>query len=93
MEINISENRTQTNKDTIHRNSKRVYHDYKVGDKFNLNISAAFKYETPYKGQFEIKRCWRNGMVTLYFIAINIRYIIRRIKPYTYDTNVEDIKH
>ena len=38
-----------------------------------------------------IKQCWIIGTVTLKCGDINIRYNIRFIKPYTYDTNVEDI--
>ena len=33
----------QINKDRIRKNSKRVDHNYKVGDKFMLNNNAAFK--------------------------------------------------
>ena len=58
-----------------------------------LNNNAAFKYDTSYKGIFEIEKCWSNGMVTLQYGATNIRYNIRRINPYTSDTNFEDIKY
>ena len=56
---------TQINKYNIRENNKRIYHDYKVGDKFMLNNNAAYKYETPYKGPFVIKQCHTNGTVTL----------------------------
>ena len=38
-----------------------------------------------------ITQCWTNGTVTLQCGAIEIRHNIRCIKPYTFDTNVEDI--
>ena len=34
----------QHNEDNIRENSKIVYHDNKVGDKFILNDNDAFKY-------------------------------------------------
>ena len=49
-------NQTQINKDNIHKNSQRVDHDNKVGDKVMLNNITAYKYETPYKGPFVIKQ-------------------------------------
>ena len=79
------------NKDNIHKNSKTIYHAYKVADKCILNNNAAFKDETLYKGPFEIMQCWANGMVILQCGEIQFRCNIRRIKPYTSDTNAEDI--
>ena len=38
-----------------------------------------------------ITRCFTNGTVNLQYGPTKIRYNIRRIKPYKYDTNVEDI--
>ena len=57
-----------------------------------LDNHSDFKYEIPYKGSFEITQCWTNDTVTLQYGAIKIGYNIRSIKPYTFDTNVEDIK-
>ena len=68
-----------------------VYHDYKVGDIVMIYNHAAYKYENPYRGQFLITHCWTNNTVTLQFVATKLRYNIRLIKPYTFDTNVEDI--
>ena len=34
---------------------KRVYHDYKVRDKFMITNEDAYKYETLYTGTFVIK--------------------------------------
>ena len=56
-----------------------------------LNNNAAFNYYTPYKGTFEMTQCWNKSTVTLQCGAIKIGYNIHCIKPYTSDTNVEDI--
>ena len=56
-----------------------------------FNNSAAYKYEKPYKGLFGITQCWTNGTVTLQCVVMKIRYNIRLIKPYKYDTSVEYI--
>ena len=37
-----------------------------------LDSNAALKYETPYKGPFEITQCWNNDMFTLQYTAKNI---------------------
>ena len=42
----------QMNKDNIHKDNDRFYHDYKVGDKSMLTDNAAYKNQTPYKGTF-----------------------------------------
>ena len=81
----------QINKDNIHKNNKRFDHEYKVRDKVVLDKYSAYKYGTPYKGPFMIMQCWTNGIVTLKCGAIKIRYNILRIKPHTYDINIEDI--
>ena len=47
----------QINKDNILENSKRVDHDYKVGDKVMIANNAAFIYETLYNRPFEITKC------------------------------------
>ena len=56
-----------------------------------LNNNAAYKYETPYKGPFVITQCWTNGTVTIQYGPIQTKHNILRIKPYKFDTNVEDI--
>ena len=53
------------NKYKTQENSKIVKHDDEVGDKVMLNNNAAFKYDAPYKGPFEITQCWNNGTATL----------------------------
>ena len=44
----------------------------------------------PYKGQFMITHCFTNDTVTLKFGATQIKYNIRRNKPYKLDNKVED---
>ena len=56
-----------------------------------LKNHAAYKYETTFKVLSMITHCWTSGTVTLQYGPTKIRYNIRRIKPNTYDTNVEDI--
>ena len=48
----------------------QVDHDYKIGDEVMLNIHAAYKYETPYKGSFLITRCWTNSTVKVQYSLI-----------------------
>ena len=55
-----------------------------------LTNHTAYKYETPYKGLFMITQCFTNGTVNLQYGATQIKYNIRRIKPYKSDTKVED---
>ena len=82
---------TQINKQNIHKNYKRVDHNYKARDKLMLNNHAAYKYEIPYKVPFLIMQCWTNITVTLQCGVTKIGYNIRQINPYTSDTNVEYI--
>ena len=44
----------------------------------------------PYKVPFVIIQCFNNGTVNLQYGSTEIRYTIRRIKPYKSDTKVED---
>ena len=64
---------------------------YKLEVKFMLNNHSEYRYETPYKGTFVITHWFINGKVNLQYVPTKIRYNIRRIKPYTSDTNIEDI--
>ena len=43
-------------------------------------------------GPFLITQCFTNITVELQYGVTKIRYDIRRIKPYKFDTKVEDIK-
>ena len=56
-----------------------------------LSNDASFKYEMAYKWPFEITQCWNNITVTLNRDVKKTRYNAPRIKPYIYDTTVEDI--
>ena len=58
-----------------------------------LNDHASYRYETAYKGPFMITHCWTSGTVTLKCGVIKIKHNIRRIKPYTSDTNIVYIKY
>ena len=49
--------KAKMHKYNIHKNSKRVDHRYKAGDKVMINNITDFKYETPYNGPFEITQC------------------------------------
>ena len=89
--INMLKNKTHVNKDNIRKNSKRLYHEYKVGDKVIPNHSYDFKYRTLYKGSFDITQCCTNSTVTLKCGVIKIRYIICHIKPYISDAHLEYI--
>ena len=45
----------------------------------------------PFKGPFLIKHCFTNGTVNLKYGPTKIMYNMHWIKPYKYDTKVEDI--
>ena len=90
-ELICQKNHPQINKNNICKNDKRVDHCYKVEDKFTLTNNYAYKYETPYNGPFVITKCWTNDKVTLRRGSIKTRHDIHQIKPYTSDTNFEDI--
>ena len=81
----------QLNLDNIHKNIKRVYHDYKVRYKGMITYNDASKYETPYNQPFEVNKCQTNRMVTFQCGAIISRYNIHSIKRYTSHTNVENV--
>ena len=56
-----------------------------------LTKHTEYKYETPYMGPFIIKQYFINGMAKLPGSEKRITYNIHSIKPYKYDTKVEDI--
>ena len=49
-----------------------------------LDNNSTFKYETPYKGTFEITHFWINGAVTLQCVAIKSTYNIIFTLNYIY---------
>ena len=81
---------TQNNRDNNCENKHRVEYDYKVGYDVMLTNHTAYKYETPYKGPVAITQCFTNGTVNFQYGVIKIKYNIRRIKPYKFDTKVEE---
>ena len=44
--------------------------------------SAAFKYETPFEGPYEIVQLWTSRTITIGTEAITSKINIRRMKPY-----------
>ena len=46
--------KTQINKDVARENTNRINHNYRVVDKVKTNIRSAYKYETQFKGPYEI---------------------------------------
>ena len=50
---------------------------------------TAYKYETPYKVHFLLKQCVFNSTVNLRCGMVQMKYNIRRINPYKYDTKVD----
>ena len=47
-------NQVQINKDLICENNTRINYDYRVGYKVRTRNKSACKYETPFKGLYEI---------------------------------------
>ena len=70
---------------------QKVDHDYKFGKKVMLNHNYDIKYETPYKGPFEVSHRWTNGTVISQCGVRKLRYNIHRIKAYKSGTNDEYI--
>ena len=56
-----------------------------------LTNHTAYKYETTYKGHFLITQYFTNFTVMLQYGVTQIKYNIRKIKPYKSDNKVEDI--
>ena len=55
-----------------------------------LHNHALYKYKTPHRVPFVITQCFTNGTAMLQYGETEIRYNIRRIKPYKSDTKIED---
>jgi len=71
-------------------NSKRVRHDYAVGEKVLMRSDASRKLDPVFKGPFEITRCHTNGTVRLQLKPNQSERVnIRRIKPYREATDNE----
>ncbi len=73
---------TRINQNNQRENSKRIPHQYQVGDKVLLSRGTENKMETPFSGPHEILRVNNNGTVRLKVGCVEDLYNIRRIKPY-----------
>ena len=69
-------------KDVINENSPRSNHDYIIGDWLMVRGKKDFKYETTFKGSYEIVQTWKNRSVTIQMGAVTDRLNILRVKPY-----------
>ena len=71
----------QIEEDLIRKNCTRTDHNDRVGDQITVR-KKDFKYETPFKGPYDIVQTWTNGTVLIQALLITDRLNIRRIKPY-----------
>ena len=69
-------------KHSIIENSKRIPHQYKVGEKVMLENHHVNKYEQPYKGPYFVMQVNTNGTVHLNIGAVMDTMNIRCIHPY-----------
>jgi len=74
-------------KNNLIKNSKRIPHQYRVGDKVMLENHRANKYEQPYKGPYIIRQVNTNGTVRLTMGAVTDTVNIRRIHPFKTTSN------
>ena len=81
MEIIHQRKQAKIEKYVIRKKSTRIDHNYRVGDQVMIKIKTEFKYETPFKGLYEIVQMWTNGSVTLRTGAVTTRVNISCIKP------------
>ena len=63
----------QIDKDVNRKNSTRVDYDYRIGDWVMVREENDFKYETPFKGPYEIVQTWTNGNVTIQMGSVTDR--------------------
>ena len=64
-------------------NAKRIEHSYKVGDPVLVKRGTENKYESLYKGSYNILKVNDNGTVCLRVGAVEDNYNIKRLTPYT----------
>ena len=69
-------------KNYIIENSKRIPHQYKVGDKVMLENRCMNKYEQLYKGPYLVMQINTNGTVHLKIGAVTDTMNIRHIHPF-----------
>lgn len=70
------------NQNNLRENSKRVFHEYSVGDKVLLIKGTNNKYEQPKSGPHEILQVNDNGTVRLMVKSVADNYNVRRLEPY-----------
>ncbi len=75
-------------KNNENENSKRIRHEYKVGDKVLLERDKPNKYESPYEGPYIVEEVNTNGTVRLTMGAVTDVVNLRRLQPFkTPDAN------
>ena len=73
----------QINANNRKENSKRIDHDYRVGDKVLLLKDGVLrKLKCPTEGPYEIIEVYSNGTVRIQHGLVQERLNIRRIKPF-----------
>ena len=73
----------QINLDNIKENSKRINHDYAVGDKAYIIQDGIYrKLSPPHLGPYTITQIYSNGTVRIQRGAVNERVNIRRLTPH-----------
>ena len=78
---------TQIDKYFTCKSTTIIDHDYRVGDKILIKNKSSYRYETLFRGLYEIFQTWANGTITLRMVAVKHRINILNIKPYN-DTDV-----
>ena len=81
----------QIEKDAIRNNSTRIDHNYRVGDQFMLRNKAAYNYETPFIGTYEIVHKCTNVTVTLQMVSVTSIMNICHIRLY-HKLSVESLR-
>ena len=81
---NIAQKRQQQiNQDNARENSKRIQHDYAVGDNAYIIKDGIYrKLEDPHLGPFPITQIYANGTVRIQRGAVNEQINIRRLTPH-----------
>ena len=64
-------------------NAKHIEHLYKEGDQALVKRGTENKYESPYRGPYNIIKVNKNGTVCLKVGVVEDNYNISRLTPYT----------
>ena len=76
----VEKRQHQINQDNARENSKRVQHDYSVGDQAYIIKDGIYrKLEKPHLGPFPITQIYTNGTARVQRGAVNERVNIRRL--------------